>query len=107
MTQTGKSVRLYKELNQRIDDEGDAPCRQAPDMFFIDKQDPMGFEKMRTSKALCGTCPLSLLCLEYALEANETHGIWGGTTHNERKSIQRKRITNERVYREGTGYSFR
>lgn len=67
-------------------------------MFFLDKGDPLGPDKIRMTKELCGACPLRLLCLEYALEAGEEDGIWGGLTRNERKSLKRSRITNARVY---------
>jgi WhiB family transcriptional regulator, redox-sensing transcriptional regulator len=98
MAISARASGLYKELTERIRDEGGVPCENAPDMFFIDKGDRMGPEKIRMSKALCGTCPLSVLCLEYALEANEQDGIWGGLTRNERNSIQRSRVIRERVY---------
>jgi hypothetical protein len=69
MHSTRRSVNLYKELTARIVEEGNVPCEQAPDMFFIDKDDHMGPEKIRVAKDLCALCPLSTLCLEYALEA--------------------------------------
>jgi len=93
-----KASNLYKELTERIGDEGSVPCENAPDIFFINKGDRMGPEKIRMSKLLCGDCPLKLLCLEYALEANEQDGIWGGLTRNERNSIQRSRVVRERLY---------
>lgn len=98
MKQTRKSIQLYKELTEQIIDEGDVPCQQAPDVFFIDKGDHQGPEKIRMSKQLCDSCPLRLLCLEYALEAKERDGIWGGLTYNERKALKRNRIKRERVY---------
>lgn len=79
-------------------DEEWVPCQEAPDMFFLDKGDRQGPEKIRISKELCGACPLQVLCLEYALEANEENGIWGGLTRNERNNMQRRRIVSERVY---------
>jgi WhiB family transcriptional regulator, redox-sensing transcriptional regulator len=68
-------------------------------MFFIDKDDHMGPEKIRVAKDLCALCPLSTLCLEYALESAEQDGIWGGLTRNERKALTRRRIkTGARLY---------
>jgi len=67
-------------------------------MFFLDKGDPIGPDKIRMSKQACGSCPVKFICLEYALEAGEEDGIWGGLTRNERNSLKRNRITNARVY---------
>jgi WhiB family redox-sensing transcriptional regulator len=107
MSMTEKSANLYEELSARIVEEGDVPCQQAPDMFFIERGDKEGHEKLKYTKKLCSLCPLKSLCLDYALESNEVHGIWGGTTYNERKSIQGKRIRSERVYTKSTGSVYR
>lgn len=98
MHTTKKSEHLYKELTAQIVEEGSVPCQQAPEIFFLEKGDNQGPEKIRMSKELCAECPVSMLCLEYALEAGEDDGIWGGLTRNERKSLKRNRITNARVY---------
>jgi WhiB family redox-sensing transcriptional regulator len=98
MQSTRKSVNLYKELTEQIVEEGSVPCQQAPDMFFLDKGDRQGPEKIRMTKELCSKCPVKLLCLEYALEANEENGIWGGLTRNERNALKRNEIVRERVY---------
>jgi WhiB family redox-sensing transcriptional regulator len=93
-----RAQQLYVELTEQIVGVGEVPCQQAPDIFFIDKGDPIGPEKIRMSKTLCADCPVQMLCLEYALEAKERDGIWGGLTRNERDALKRNRIVNERVY---------
>jgi WhiB family redox-sensing transcriptional regulator len=40
--------------------------------------------------ALCATCPVRAQCLEYALRNKETHGIWGGTTADQRRRMRRR-----------------
>lgn len=49
------------------------------------------------AKAICwGTgdhdppCPVRKDCLLYAIEMEDTHGIWGGLSHRERSHLQRK-----------------
>jgi hypothetical protein len=81
---------LYEELYKSIEamDERVA-CQDAPDAFFIDEVDPNRTYKTQLAKKLCGSCPVQLLCLEYALEARERHGIWGGTLPKERDRIVR------------------
>lgn len=41
--------------------------------------------------ALCAKCPVREECLEYALERNIDHGIWGGESARERRKIRRQR----------------
>jgi len=98
MRSTKKSRELFAQMTEHINSNGETPCAQAPDMFFIDFKDTQAPEKMKNSKALCATCPIQLLCLEYALEAGEQDGIWGGLTRNERKALKRSRVIRERVY---------
>jgi WhiB family redox-sensing transcriptional regulator len=43
------------------------------------------------AKAICERCPVRQRCLEWALEANERHGVWGGATPLERNKIRRDR----------------
>lgn len=43
----------------------------------------------RQAKAICGSCPVRLECLEYALKLDESWGIWGGLTPGERSRIPR------------------
>ena len=45
------------------------------------------------AKEVCNTCPVKQECLEYALEAREAYGIWGGLTELERKALLRKRAS--------------
>jgi len=39
------------------------------------------------AKAICARCLVAKACLEYALEIEEPHGIWGGLTEQERKAL--------------------
>ena len=41
--------------------------------------------EVREAKAVCAQCPVKQQCLEHALEFDERHGIWGGTTPTERR----------------------
>ena len=99
MVQTDKSRQIYAELRDEVEVMGSTPCEDWPDGFFIDELDPLQAEKIRSARILCGDCPIKMKCLEYALEAHEVHGIWGGLTPKERKRLQGGRgIVNARVY---------
>jgi WhiB family redox-sensing transcriptional regulator len=65
-----------------------AACLDAPAevSFFPDKEDFAGIVK---AKAICASCPVADECLSWALQTNQTEGIWGGHTAKERRSIRR------------------
>ena len=64
-----------------------AGCRGLdPDLFFPDDGDNVGIER---AKQVCAPCPVSWECLSYAVETNQTEGIWGGTTRGERRRLRR------------------
>jgi WhiB family redox-sensing transcriptional regulator len=43
------------------------------------------------AKKVCAECPVEEQCLEWALQNDEQHGIWGGTTPKQRMRIRKKR----------------
>ena len=61
---------------------------QDPDVWHPDIGNRAGAE---AAKAICQRCPARQPCLEWALSANEQHGVWGGTTPLERAAIRRAR----------------
>lgn len=78
---------LYLELQDVMaEQEGVLGCEEAPDLFFpedfTDKR--IREENILLAKQLCKQCPIRLQCLSYAIQANESWGIWGGTTPKER-----------------------
>ncbi|GAA1401408.1 WhiB family transcriptional regulator [Kitasatospora putterlickiae] len=70
-----------------------ARCRGTdPELFF-----PIGsgtslptLAQNDAAKAVCGRCPVSRQCLEWALKA-PVEGVWGGTTEAERRVMRRRR----------------
>ena len=84
-----QQVKDWMKLAQAADDIGDnLPCRQAPDLFYPGNGE---MYDIRLAKNACKSCPIRMICLEYALKHNETEGIWGGMTVSERKKIRRER----------------
>lgn len=62
-------------------------CREAdPDLFF-----PTTREETEQALAVCASCPVRPECLEYALEAGERFGIWGGLTEKRRRKLAGRR----------------
>jgi WhiB family redox-sensing transcriptional regulator len=41
------------------------------------------------AKRICATCPVIDVCRAYAMAEPRLTGVWGGTTHEERKTVRR------------------
>lgn len=71
-------------------------CRTCDAAIFFP---PMHFEPKAEreareikAKAVCGNCPVRVECLEWALDAREPFGIWGGHSELDRKHILAGRL---------------
>jgi WhiB family redox-sensing transcriptional regulator len=47
--------------------------------------------KAAQAKAVCAECPVRTECLEFALESDSRHGVWGGLDEYERQALRRRR----------------
>lgn len=63
-----------------------------PDLFY-----PGRGVSADPARAICQDCDVRLNCLEFALENNETVGIWGGTNDKERRAIRREWLRESAV----------
>jgi WhiB family redox-sensing transcriptional regulator len=69
-----------------------AVCKGVPNatkIFFLER----GMNS-NAAKKICGTCPVTSECLEYALSFNlheDSFGIFGGMTPQEREDLRRDR----------------
>lgn len=65
-----------------------AICAQTdPEAFF-----PEVGKSPKVAQHVCMACPVRTDCLTEALENNERHGIWGGTTETQRRSLRQRHI---------------
>jgi WhiB family redox-sensing transcriptional regulator len=74
-----------------------AECLGAdPEIFYVEKGGSSA-----EAKAICRGCPVEERCLDYALENNEVHGIWGGHSQPElrilRRAIRREKQNQSRM----------
>lgn len=70
-----------------------AACRTIPvELFF-----PMVEQEDLDAKAVCMHCTVRDPCLEFAIEAGEKFGVWGGLNPQERRSIVSKRRARARA----------
>lgn len=71
----------------------DAACRGSDiTLFFPTTDDEAG-----PGKAICASCPVRELCLEWALATRQDDGVWGGLTDTERRRLRRRRRTAARI----------
>ena len=52
---------------------------------------PARGESVRDAKAVCTLCPVRNECLEFAMRLKVVHGVWGGLSERERRSLRRAR----------------
>jgi WhiB family transcriptional regulator, redox-sensing transcriptional regulator len=72
-----------------------AACRDAdPELFFPVAPRGPGADEIARAKAVCAGCRVRRECLQYALATRQLHGVWGGTTEDER--LLHARRDNER-----------
>ncbi len=75
-------------------------CRDTdPDLFFPIGTTGHALTQIERAKEVCGECPVSIECLEFALETNQDSGIWGGTSEEERRTIRRAQVAHAKAAR--------
>ena len=63
-------------------------CHDADtELFFPVAAAGRALEQVNSAKAVCGRCKVRADCLSYSLETRR-HGIWGGTTGDERTAMR-------------------
>ena len=63
-----------------------AACRTAdPDLFFPVSSVGPGRDEVARAKEVCAGCRVLRQCLQFALATRQAHGVWGGTTEEERR----------------------
>jgi WhiB family redox-sensing transcriptional regulator len=67
-----------------------------PELFFPITSAAMAPEQVAEALRICGRCQVREQCLEFAMDNSETHGIWGGTTPEERTRDRRRRAARRR-----------
>ncbi|MDR6978913.1 WhiB family redox-sensing transcriptional regulator [Streptomyces sp. 3330] len=68
-----------------------AECRhEDPDLFFPIGTSGPALLQTEQAKGVCRRCPVREQCLEWAMETDQTLGVWGGTSENERRALKRR-----------------
>jgi len=68
-----------------------AACQRVdPELFFPVSQAGPARLQVARAKAVCGGCRVRQTCLDYALATHQGHGVWGGTSEEERQVLRTK-----------------
>lgn len=67
----------------------ESACKGQDDLFFHPEgeRDPKRSNRDKAAVAICVTCPVMLACRTHALAMNESYGVWGGLTEDEREAM--------------------
>jgi WhiB family transcriptional regulator, redox-sensing transcriptional regulator len=66
-----------------------------PELFFPKGNTGAALAQVEQAKAVCSRCPVIKECLDWALKTGEQHGVWGGKSEDERRSMRRKRSSGK------------
>lgn len=88
---TSRAAAELAELMPEVEapDWADALCAQiGPDLFFPEQ----GCTADATAaKWICGRCPLTTQCREWAIATRQEHGVWGGLSGRQLVLERRRR----------------
>ncbi len=56
-------------------------------MFFPVSAAGLSGADIARAKAVCASCRVRLPCLRFAVATRQMHGVWGGTTAEERRGL--------------------
>jgi WhiB family redox-sensing transcriptional regulator len=69
---------------------GRGACRRLPSQIFF----PTRGEDLDAARAVCGACPVSEKCRDYALAIPGLRGVWGGLSEREREQLRQDGVVD-------------
>ena len=61
-----------------------------PELFFPVGNTGSAIMQIAEAKKVCDRCEVRSECLQWALEAGQDHGVWGGLSEDERRAMKRR-----------------
>ena len=61
-----------------------------PELFFPIGNTGPALLQIEEAKQVCRRCDVRDACLQWALEAGQDHGVWGGLSEDERRALKRR-----------------
>jgi WhiB family transcriptional regulator, redox-sensing transcriptional regulator len=83
---------------QRVDEwRAAGACLSAdPELFFPVSGTGASSRQIDQAKRICAHCQVRRECLAFAMRTGESHGIWGGTTPEDRTKARRAEAARRR-----------
>jgi WhiB family transcriptional regulator, redox-sensing transcriptional regulator len=78
---------------------GGACLSADPDLFFPIASGQVATRQIMQAQRICAGCGVQQQCLDFAMQTGEVHGIWGGTTPEERIRTRRNLMRRRRARR--------
>lgn len=61
-----------------------------PELFFPIGTTGLALLQVEEAKQVCAECAVHADCLQFAVEVGVDHGVWGGLSEGERRSLMRR-----------------
>ena len=61
-----------------------------PELFFPIGNTGPALMQIVEAKKVCRLCDVREACLQWALDAGQDHGVWGGLSEDERRAMKRR-----------------
>ena len=61
-----------------------------PELFFPVGNTGPALQQIEDAKKICQSCTVKDQCLNWALDAGQDHGVWGGMSEDERRAMKRR-----------------
>ena len=88
---TGKVASMLSHPIASTDWRSRSACLdENPELFFPIGTTGPAVTQVDEAKRVCGQCEVRAECLTWALEENQDHGVWGGLSEDERRSLRRR-----------------
>ena len=72
-----------------------------PELFFPIGNAYPALLQIEEAKVVCGRCSVVETCLQWATEARQDSGVWGGMSADERRTLKRRKARASRVVAAG------
>ena len=68
-----------------------------PELFFPVGNTGPALLQIEEAKAICRTCPVPEVCLQWAIDTGQDSGVWGGMSEDERRALKRRKARARRA----------
>lgn len=65
-----------------------------PELFFPIGNTGPALAQVEQAKKVCARCVVREACLQWALDAGQDYGVWGGMSEDERRALKRRNARN-------------